>query len=309
MQQDILGGPIPNKNWGKHLRSLWALLPARGVMLRGAVDAGAVCAAFVFGELLGKAGELANTMIQPTARTVAGGGVFAVCAFAACHAAGLYSGTGSHALLVKIRRIILINLVFLIVACAVLAFTEELTSFMRLMLLMTFSGSTLLLCLVRVGSSVVRCEVRNGDNAARCAETGENNVLVIGGAGYIGSLLVEKLLAQGLQVSILDAMHYGEESIRLVAGHPNLTIIRDDFRHIEVFTRAVSGVGSVIHLGGLVGDPACAVDADLTIDVNVTATRLLGEIAKAEGVRRIRIREFLFSLRCLQRDRDRGVTI
>jgi nucleoside-diphosphate-sugar epimerase len=88
-------------------------------------------------------------------------------------------------------------------------------------------------------------------------------------------------------------MHYGEATLSRVAGHPNLTIIREDFRHIEVLTRAVSGVGSVIHLGGLVGDPACAVDTDLTVDVNVTATKVIGEIAKARGVRR-----FIFASSC-----------
>ena len=89
----------------------------------------------------------------------------------------------------------------------------------------------------------------------------ESKVLVIGGAGYIGSALVEKLLKLGLKVSVLDAMHFGEETLSRVAEHPNLTLIREDFRHIEALTRAVSGVGSVIHLGGLVGDPACAVDS------------------------------------------------
>jgi nucleoside-diphosphate-sugar epimerase len=124
-------------------------------------------------------------------------------------------------------------------------------------------------------------------------ETDPNKILVIGGAGYIGSALVEKLLKQGLKVTVLDAMHFGEEPLARVAGHPNLTLVREDFRHIEVLTRAMSGTGSVIHLAGLVGDPACAVDPDLTVDINVTATKLVGEIAKACGVRR-----FIFASSC-----------
>jgi nucleoside-diphosphate-sugar epimerase len=88
-------------------------------------------------------------------------------------------------------------------------------------------------------------------------------------------------------------MHFGDETLARVVGHPKLTLIREDFRHIEALTRAVSGVGSVIHLGGLVGDPACAVDTDLTVDVNVTATKVIGEIAKARGVRR-----FIFASSC-----------
>jgi nucleoside-diphosphate-sugar epimerase len=118
-------------------------------------------------------------------------------------------------------------------------------------------------------------------------------VLVIGGAGYIGSALVEGLLNQDLSVRVLDAFHFGEAPLTRVSGHPNLTLVRADFRHIEALTRAMSGVGTVIHLGGLVGDPACAVDPELTVDVNVTATKLIGEIAKASGVRR-----FIFASSC-----------
>ncbi|MGH8612558.1 MAG: NAD-dependent epimerase/dehydratase family protein [Gammaproteobacteria bacterium] len=123
--------------------------------------------------------------------------------------------------------------------------------------------------------------------------TDPDKVLVIGGAGYIGSILVEKLLHLGLKVSVLDAMHYGEQALSRVAGHPALNVIREDFRHIEVVTRAMNGVGSVIHLGGLVGDPACAADPGLTIDINVTGTKLIAEIAKARGVRR-----FIFASSC-----------
>jgi nucleoside-diphosphate-sugar epimerase len=123
--------------------------------------------------------------------------------------------------------------------------------------------------------------------------TDPDKVLVIGGAGYIGSGLVEKLLNLGLKVTVLDAMHFGEEPLSRIAGHPALKLIREDFRHIEVITRAMNGVGSVIHLGGLVGDPACATHPDLTIDVNVTGTKLMGEIAKARGVRR-----FIFASSC-----------
>ncbi|MDQ6868935.1 MAG: NAD-dependent epimerase/dehydratase family protein [Pseudomonadota bacterium] len=270
-----------------------ALRPAGGTILRIAVDIGSTWAAFVFGWLLGEGGDLTASITQAPARTVALGGLLLGCAFAACTATGLHNGTHSYTLSVKVRRIILINLAFLMVGCAVSAFTEGLTAFKLLLFLTTFTGSTLLLCLVRAGADVVRREVRHEDNGISRAESREKKVLVIGGAGYIGSALVQKLLDQGLRVLVLDAMHFGEETLRLVATHPNLTIVRDDFRHIEVLTRAMTDVGSVIHLGGLVGDPACAFDADLTVDVNVTATKLIGEIAKAAGVRR-----FIFASSC-----------
>src|ERR687888_881770 len=51
-------------------------------------------------------------------------------------------------------------------------------------------------------------------------------VLVIGGAGYIGSALVEGLLNQDLSVRVLDAFHFGEAPLSRVSGHPNLTLVR-----------------------------------------------------------------------------------
>ena len=87
-------------------------------------------------------------------------------------------------------------------------------------------------------------------------------ILATGGAGYIGSALVRKLLDLDLQVLVLDAMHFGEEPLSEVAGHPNLTVVREDFRHIEVLTRALSGVGSVVHLGGAAA-PSLDPDASL----------------------------------------------
>ncbi|MGH6839983.1 MAG: NAD-dependent epimerase/dehydratase family protein, partial [Methylocella sp.] len=123
--------------------------------------------------------------------------------------------------------------------------------------------------------------------------TDPDKVLVIGGAGYIGSAVVEKLLNLGFQVLVLDALHFGRQTLSRVATHPNLTIVCEDFRCIEVITRVMKEVGSVVHLGGLVGDPACATYPNLTIDINVTATKLIGEIAKARGVRR-----FIFASSC-----------
>jgi nucleoside-diphosphate-sugar epimerase len=123
--------------------------------------------------------------------------------------------------------------------------------------------------------------------------TNPDRVLVIGGAGYIGSVLVEKLLNLGLEVLVLDPMHFGDQPLSRVAGHPALDVICEDFRRIEVVTRAMKGVGSVVHLAGLVGDPACAADPALTIDINVTGTKIVGEIAKARGVRR-----FIFASSC-----------
>jgi nucleoside-diphosphate-sugar epimerase len=118
-------------------------------------------------------------------------------------------------------------------------------------------------------------------------------ILVIGGAGYIGSALLEKLLSAGHRVRLLDLMVFGDEPISRVANHPNLEVVKGDFRHVENVVEALHGCDSVVHLGAIVGDPACNLDADLTIDVNLSATRMIGELAKAAGVER-----FVFASTC-----------
>jgi nucleoside-diphosphate-sugar epimerase len=88
-------------------------------------------------------------------------------------------------------------------------------------------------------------------------------------------------------------MLFGESPIAKWLSHPNLEIIRADFRLVDKVVEAVRGVDAVIHLGGIVGDPACSVDEDLTIDVNLAATRLLAQVARGEGVQR-----FVFASSC-----------
>lgn len=118
-------------------------------------------------------------------------------------------------------------------------------------------------------------------------------ILVIGGAGYIGSALVPKLLARGHRVRLLDRLFYGLDPIRGVVNHPNLEIRQADFRRVDKLVESMRGVDAVIHLGAIVGDPACALDRDLTIEVNLIATRTIAEVAKGYGIRR-----FIFASTC-----------
>lgn len=135
---------------------------------------------------------------------------------------------------------------------------------------------------------------REGTSAKeRLDEDRKKKILVIGGAGYIGSALLPKLLAQGHKVRVLDLCLYGTEPIQDVLDHPNLDVMRADFRQVDVVVQAMTDVETVYHLGGLVGDPACAWNEDLTIDINLAATRLVAQIAKGNGIRR-----FVFASTC-----------
>jgi nucleoside-diphosphate-sugar epimerase len=119
------------------------------------------------------------------------------------------------------------------------------------------------------------------------------HVLVIGGAGYIGSALLPKLLARGYRVRLLDLLIYGAEPIEEVINHPNLEIMQADFRQVDKVVEAMRNVDAVVHLGAIVGDPACALDEELTIEVNLMATRMIAEVAKGSNVGR-----FIFASTC-----------
>ncbi len=118
-------------------------------------------------------------------------------------------------------------------------------------------------------------------------------VAVIGGAGYLGSVLVPLLLDGGLQVTVMDALMYGDEGIRHVAARPGFRLVRGDLRDIETVIRACARADAVVHLGALVGDPACALDEKTTLEVNRDATGAAARIARALGVRR-----FVFASTC-----------
>ena len=121
----------------------------------------------------------------------------------------------------------------------------------------------------------------------------KGRVLVVGGAGYIGSLLVERLLEDGYSVRVLDCLLYGDEALRSVQNHPGFELIVGDCRKIQDVVRAMRGVDSVIHLAAIVGDQACDEDHETALEINYAATRMLVEIAKGHGVSR-----FLFASSC-----------
>jgi nucleoside-diphosphate-sugar epimerase len=119
------------------------------------------------------------------------------------------------------------------------------------------------------------------------------NVLVIGGGGYIGSILVHRLLAANYRVRVLDSLLYGDNALRDLGHHPGYELIVGDFRNVEAVVRACQGMDAVVHLGAIVGDPACALEPRLTTEINFAATKMVMEICKGYGISR-----FLFASTC-----------
>jgi nucleoside-diphosphate-sugar epimerase len=112
-------------------------------------------------------------------------------------------------------------------------------------------------------------------------------VLVTGGAGYIGSVLVRRLLRCGYRVRVLDSLVYGGEAIQDLVRHPAFELRVGDLRQAAAVMAAATGVDAVIHLGAIVGDPACAIDEGLTVTVNFDATRNVAAACREQGVSRL----------------------
>lgn len=187
-----------------------------------------------------------------------------------------------------------VSVSFLIYISAILFFNVHAgkLSFAKSAMLLAWLFAILLLAGARVWNQLwqktVEPERQHSNAAAR-----SGRVLVIGGAGYIGSALVPKLLDAGYRVRVLDIMMYGREPLDPVRNHPQLELLEGDFRHVDNVVRAMRDVEAVVHLGAIVGDPACKLDESLTIDINLSSTRMIAQLAKSHRVER-----FVFASTC-----------
>ncbi len=173
-------------------------------------------------------------------------------------------------------------------------FLQGLTPFPRSVLILGWLLTLILVGGLRVGAALFRRTVwAEAKIWGRPEKQAVRSVLVIGGAGYLGSVLVRKLLERGYYVTVLDALLYGDEGIRDLYGHDRFEFIQGDMRDVEDVVRAMQDADAVIHLGAIVGDPACALDEKLTLEINLAATRMIAEVARGFGVQR-----FIFASTC-----------
>ena len=112
-------------------------------------------------------------------------------------------------------------------------------------------------------------------------------ILVTGGAGYIGSTLVPRLLSAGHHVSVLDVLTHGGNSLLGVWSHPHFEFISGDLRDPQAVAKAVAGTDAVVHLAAIVGDPACARHPDIARATNLDASLALLEECKRSAVTRL----------------------
>ena len=104
------------------------------------------------------------------------------------------------------------------------------------------------------------------------------HVLVTGGAGYLGSVMCEHLLAAGHQVTAVDNLLHRQRSLFHLCGDPRFDFVRGDVRDERLMARLVKGADVLIPLAAMVGAPACDRDPWLATSVNQEAVRLLNRL-------------------------------
>ncbi len=118
-------------------------------------------------------------------------------------------------------------------------------------------------------------------------------IVVTGAAGYIGATAVARLLAAGHEVHGLDCLRFGGAALLGSYLTGRFTLTRGDIRDRRAVAQVLPGADAVVHLAGIVGDPACAAEPELAEQVNLDAVSTVRELARDAGVAR-----FVFASTC-----------
>lgn len=121
------------------------------------------------------------------------------------------------------------------------------------------------------------------------------NILVTGGAGYIGSGVLRDLLFSGYRVTCIDNLMFGGESLLDILHNKNFKFINCDINNHDDLDIIFSNnkFDAVIHLAAIVGDPACKLYSELAIKTNWESSKKLLEKSKNNGVSK-----FIFASTC-----------
>lgn len=122
---------------------------------------------------------------------------------------------------------------------------------------------------------------------------GVSHVLVIGGAGYVGSALTRNLLDAGYDVRVLDNAIYGTQGIDDLRDREGFEFVEGDMRSIETVVDSLRGIDAVVHLGALVGDPASGINSQKTLEMNYHSVHTIASICRYHQINR-----FIFASTC-----------
>jgi nucleoside-diphosphate-sugar epimerase len=114
----------------------------------------------------------------------------------------------------------------------------------------------------------------------------KKTVLVTGGAGYVGAVLVPKLLDAGYRVKVLDLYIYGRHVLEEVKNNPALVQLEGDIRDTAALEKHLRGSDAVVHLACISNDPSFELNPALSRSINFDAFEPLVRISKQSGVKR-----------------------
>ena len=116
--------------------------------------------------------------------------------------------------------------------------------------------------------------------------TRSKRIFVTGGAGYVGAVLIPKLLQKGYDVKVLDLFLYGEDVLDSVRDNPRLAKVKGDIRDRKLLEKEIPGYDTVIHLACISNDPSYELDPDLGKSINYDAFIHLVDVSKKAGVKK-----------------------
>lgn len=108
------------------------------------------------------------------------------------------------------------------------------------------------------------------------------NILVTGGAGYLGSVIVPELLKLGHKVTVLDTFMFGQNSLADVCFMNNFSVVRGDARDKNLLKKLTKDIDIIIPLAALVGAPLCNRDQIGTVTINRDAIQTLSDVISKE---------------------------
>ncbi len=117
--------------------------------------------------------------------------------------------------------------------------------------------------------------------------------LVTGGAGYLGSVVVGRLIDAGHFVRVLDTLMFGGEHLLPYYGNENFEFIRGDIRDRDTVSKSLKDVNAVAHLAAMVGAPLCSKHPTLAKQINEKATLTLVDLCQKAEISR-----FIFASTC-----------
>ena len=119
------------------------------------------------------------------------------------------------------------------------------------------------------------------------------HILVTGGAGYLGYHVSSKLLSSGYKVRILDNLSFGKSALDNLKKKFKFDFVKGDIRDLRTVLNSMEGIDAIIHLAGIVGDPASKIDPTKSTEINYLSTKLLVDSAMY-----FKIKQFIFASTC-----------